>query len=475
MDTRALRHSFKKFIAVSKRKAACAHSSRSLELTGHIALVFFAPIVSHISLEISVRHHMHVARGYFTMSFIQFRTAPFAVGRWRVDPGARAISDGYVEKRLSPRAFGVLSELCTADGQTVTREALLDAVWPNVTVTDESLSQAVAELRRAFRNGRNAEPMIGTVAKVGYRLLVQTRPLDSVTPQFSPQVPAMSIDAYIRVLESRTALARGDRDAVRRATELSREAVALAPEAAMAQAQHAISLAHTGLYGGGTRQTLLAAAEHGQIAVSSAATCAISHSAYGFALASLGRDSEASMAFARSIELGDRDGEGHYLAARSAFASRRHREAATLAMRAAELTVDPARALFLAARAAKAFDSSLSYRISAICRRGVEAQLALNPDDPRSCQTLAPVLALLGKSEAAFNKLCGHGAATSLCQIHDTFAFATMGEHDRAFEALSSAVDEGYRDHMWLEQEPMLQNLRKDRRYARITRHLAAA
>ncbi|MEM9637932.1 MAG: winged helix-turn-helix domain-containing protein [Pseudomonadota bacterium] len=409
------------------------------------------------------------------MTISQFRAVPFAVGRWRVDPGARAISDGVVEKRLSPRAFAVLFELCAADGQTVGRDALLDAVWPNVTVTDESLSQAVAELRRAFRGGDDNTPVIGTVAKAGYRLLVETQPLDGSGPPVGEQNATLSIDAYIRVLDSRTALARGDRDAVQRATHLSAEAIAIAPNAAMAQAQHAISLAHKGLYGGGTEHTLLAAAQHGHLAVSRAPECAISHSAYGFALASLGRHAEAGTFFARSIELGDRDGEGHYLAARSAFAAGRHREAATLAMRAAELTVDPARALFLAARAAKAFDSSLSYRISAICRRGLESQLALNPDDPRSCQTLGPVLALLGHSEAAYKKLCGHGMAASICQIHDTFAFATMGEHDRALDALASAVDDGYRDHVWLAQEPMVQTLRKDSRYQQITRSLHAA
>ncbi|MGZ2258413.1 winged helix-turn-helix domain-containing protein [Roseobacter sp. A03A-229] len=404
-----------------------------------------------------------------------FRTSPFVIGRWRVDPSARSLTDGCKETRLSPRAFSVLVELCVADGRTVTRDALMDAVWPNVTVTDESLSQAVAELRRGFRGTGVSEPVIGTVAKAGYRLLVPAEPVDPMSLAAKPTAPAISLEAYTRVLDSRTALARGDRDAVTQAVMLSREAVALSPEAAMAQAQHAIALAHLGLYGGGTQATLMEAAQHGHIAVSQAMHCALSHSAYGFSLAALAKTTQASTAFGRCVELGDRDGEAHYLAARAAFADRRHRAAATLAMRAAELTADPTRALFLAARAAKTFDGSLSYRIATVCKRGLEAQLDLDPTDPRARQTLAPVLALLGKPDAAFDVLCGDGAGETVCFIHDCFAFAEIGEHDRAMDALVAAVEGGYRDHAWLAQDPMLNSLRRDRRFAQITECLLAA
>ncbi|MEO1102321.1 MAG: hypothetical protein AAFW98_01095, partial [Pseudomonadota bacterium] len=69
---------------------------------------------------------------------------PFRLGSWFVDPLARKLTDGAIEVTLSPRAAAVLLELCRAQTRTVCREALLDAVWPDVTVGDESLTQAVA-------------------------------------------------------------------------------------------------------------------------------------------------------------------------------------------------------------------------------------------------------------------------------------------------------------------------------------------
>ena len=50
-------------------------------------------------------------------------------------------------------------------------EEILDAVWPGVTVGDESLSQAVAELRRAL--GPDGVRLIRTVPQRGYILDVE--------------------------------------------------------------------------------------------------------------------------------------------------------------------------------------------------------------------------------------------------------------------------------------------------------------
>ena len=74
---------------------------------------------------------------------------------------------------LRPKILALLECLLAEAGRVVERAALLDAVWPGVTVTDESLSQAVAELRQAL--GEEGRLLVRTVPRRGYRLDAQPR------------------------------------------------------------------------------------------------------------------------------------------------------------------------------------------------------------------------------------------------------------------------------------------------------------
>src|SRR5688572_31959403 len=65
------------------------------------------------------------------------------------DPGTRRLCGRSGETRLSPKAAGVLEALIETPGRVWSRDALLERVWPNVTVGEEVLTHAIAELRRA--------------------------------------------------------------------------------------------------------------------------------------------------------------------------------------------------------------------------------------------------------------------------------------------------------------------------------------
>ena len=51
---------------------------------------------------------------------------------------------------LRNRSFGVLRHLVMNPGRVVSKEELLAANWPGLTVTEDSLTQCVSEIRRAF-------------------------------------------------------------------------------------------------------------------------------------------------------------------------------------------------------------------------------------------------------------------------------------------------------------------------------------
>jgi adenylate cyclase len=67
---------------------------------------------------------------------------------------------------MRPKTFDVLCHLVENSGRLVRRDHLIAAVWPNVTVTDESLTQCVSEIRRAL--GDHDHALIRTLARRGY-------------------------------------------------------------------------------------------------------------------------------------------------------------------------------------------------------------------------------------------------------------------------------------------------------------------
>jgi DNA-binding winged helix-turn-helix (wHTH) protein len=71
-----------------------------------------------------------------------------------------------VPVELGTRAFDLLLVLLEADGALVTKEELLDRVWPSVIVSEENLKVHVSALRKALRADR---ALIRTDVGRGYR------------------------------------------------------------------------------------------------------------------------------------------------------------------------------------------------------------------------------------------------------------------------------------------------------------------
>jgi DNA-binding winged helix-turn-helix (wHTH) protein len=72
---------------------------------------------------------------------------------------------------LSPKAFAVLSYLEKHAGALVTKQELLDAVWPEVNVTEGVLKRAVLEIRKALGDPVEEPRFIQTLHRRGYRFV----------------------------------------------------------------------------------------------------------------------------------------------------------------------------------------------------------------------------------------------------------------------------------------------------------------
>jgi DNA-binding winged helix-turn-helix (wHTH) protein len=80
---------------------------------------------------------------------------------WR---GSQAIS-------LTPKAFAVLQYLVEHPGRLVTKEELLDAVWPETYVSDAVLKVCIREIRKVLGDDPKAPQFIETVHRRGYRFI----------------------------------------------------------------------------------------------------------------------------------------------------------------------------------------------------------------------------------------------------------------------------------------------------------------
>jgi TolB-like protein len=69
---------------------------------------------------------------------------------------------------LRNRSFGVLRYLATNTGRVVTKDELLATNWPGVTVTEDSLTQCISEIRRLL--GDAGRDLIRTVPRRGYMI-----------------------------------------------------------------------------------------------------------------------------------------------------------------------------------------------------------------------------------------------------------------------------------------------------------------
>ena len=99
-------------------------------------------------------------------------TAEFQLGPWRVTPLTFRLATSRQVVKLEPKAMAVLVQLAAQAPQVVSREALMEQVWPDVVVGEEALNNAISKLRRTLGDTVRQPQYIETVPKAGYRLLV---------------------------------------------------------------------------------------------------------------------------------------------------------------------------------------------------------------------------------------------------------------------------------------------------------------
>ncbi|UWS06006.1 winged helix-turn-helix domain-containing protein (plasmid) [Phaeobacter inhibens] len=86
--------------------------------------------------------------------------------------------------RLRPQSGQVLAVLARQSGTVITKSELFAAVWPNTSVTDDSLTQCISEIRKSL--GDSDRKLLRTIPKQGYLLDSRSVVLSSTTQKTLP-------------------------------------------------------------------------------------------------------------------------------------------------------------------------------------------------------------------------------------------------------------------------------------------------
>lgn len=90
---------------------------------------------------------------------------------------------------LRPKTIATLRYLAERPGELVTKQALLDAVWSGVSVSEDVVRVSVGELRAVFGDERASPRFIETVSRRGYRFIAKLDGAATVARGFDPVPP----------------------------------------------------------------------------------------------------------------------------------------------------------------------------------------------------------------------------------------------------------------------------------------------
>lgn len=161
----------------------------------------------------------------------------FSFADFRVDLAEETLQRGSRLIRLRPKAWAVLRYLLEHPGRLVRKEEIFRAVWPETAVTDDSLSLAIREIRKALgETGRSSE-ILRTEHKRGFRFIPvvtsgQPRPPQAARhpSTAAPRAPKEHVQKA-RLLVGRQGELASVHDAYRRACQGQSQVVFLSGEA----------------------------------------------------------------------------------------------------------------------------------------------------------------------------------------------------------------------------------------------------
>jgi len=122
----------------------------------------------------------------------RFRFGPFVVER----AAYRLLREGQTIT-LTPKLVDLLLYFVSRPSVLITKDELLSAIWPDVTVTENALTQAISDLRQSLGDDSSSPTYIQTVARRGYRFIAPVEALPGIETRdgAAPDEPSLGGEA----------------------------------------------------------------------------------------------------------------------------------------------------------------------------------------------------------------------------------------------------------------------------------------
>jgi DNA-binding winged helix-turn-helix (wHTH) protein/tetratricopeptide (TPR) repeat protein len=164
----------------------------------------------------------------------------YTFAEFTLDAGERRLSADGRDVAVPPKAFDLLVALVDRAGRLVTKQDLLDAVWPDAHVEEGILAVHVSNLRKSLGDAGPDHRFIETVSKTGYRFRAEVARLHPRQDDYSMRWPVGVLAAQPEVYEligrGRAHLLTYARPDVPKAVDAFRQAIELDPSYAAAHA-----------------------------------------------------------------------------------------------------------------------------------------------------------------------------------------------------------------------------------------------
>lgn len=112
----------------------------------------------------------------------------FRFGEFELDPRRMELREGGAPVSLHNRPLGLLVYLVAHRGRTVSKDEILERVWPGAAVTESSITTALSEVRHALKDDGASQRWIKTIKGEGFRFVGDIQPNDEVPTTTTPAV-----------------------------------------------------------------------------------------------------------------------------------------------------------------------------------------------------------------------------------------------------------------------------------------------
>jgi Tol biopolymer transport system component/DNA-binding winged helix-turn-helix (wHTH) protein len=102
----------------------------------------------------------------------------YSIGEWLIEPALNTASRGKKVVHLEPKVMQVLVQLAMHPGEVLSKEQLIETVWPDTFVSEQALTRCISILRHKMQDNPQSPRYIQTISKSGYRLVAEVRPVE---------------------------------------------------------------------------------------------------------------------------------------------------------------------------------------------------------------------------------------------------------------------------------------------------------